>query len=30
VKWDVAETLPIATVPIISDILERKLALTWK
>ncbi len=30
VKWDVAETLPIATVPIAPDVLERKLALTWK
>jgi hypothetical protein len=30
VKWDVAETLPIATVPISSEILERKLALTWE
>jgi hypothetical protein len=30
VKWDAAETLPIATVPIAPDVLERKLALTWK
>jgi len=30
VKWDITERLPIATLSIAPDVLERKLALTWK
>jgi hypothetical protein len=30
VKWEATEKLPIATFPIASAILEKKLALTWK
>ena len=29
VKWEATEKLPIATFPIPSEILEKKLALTW-
>jgi hypothetical protein len=30
VKWEAAEKLPIATVPINPDVLEKKLILSWK
>jgi hypothetical protein len=29
VKWEATEQLPIATLPIAPDILERKLMRTW-